>query len=75
MGTQEFKFKGAVVNGFLMLFVNLAVLVLSIVSIINGIVNLDASYGVHGGWLLAIGVLLLLPKKGTRTTSSILPGN
>ena len=59
MGTQEFKFKGAVVNGFLMLFVNLAVLVLSIVSIINGIVNLDASYGVHGGWLLAIGVLLL----------------
>ena len=59
MGTQEFKFKGAVVNGFLMLFVNLAVLELSIVSIINGIVNLDASYGVHGGWLLAIGVLLL----------------
>ena len=59
MGTQEFKFKGAVVNGFLMLFVNLAVLVLSIVSIINGIVNLDASYGVQGGWLLAIGVLLL----------------
>ena len=60
METQEFKFKGMVVNGFVMLFINLAVLVLSITGIVKSIIYLDASYGAHGGWLLACSAILLV---------------
>lgn len=60
MGTEEFKFKGTVVNGFLMLFVNFAVLVLSIVGIVKSIILLDATYGDHGGWMLGGWALLLV---------------
>jgi len=59
METKEMEFKGTVVNGFLMLFVNLAVLVLSIVGIVKSIILLDASGGGEGGWLLGGCVLLL----------------
>ena len=60
MENQEFNFKGSVLNGFLMLFVNSAVLILSIVGIIYSIIMLDASDGAHGGWLLGGSLLLLV---------------
>ena len=47
-------------NGFLMLFVNLAVLVLSVALIVKSIIMLDASDGSEGGWLLGGSVLLLI---------------
>ena len=60
METKEFEFKGTVANGFLMLFVNLAVLVLSIVGIVKSIIMLDATNGSSGGWLLGGCILLLV---------------
>ena len=60
METKEFAFKGAVVNGFLMLFVNLAVLVLSIVGVVKGIIQLDATGGAQGGWLLGGSALMIV---------------
>ena len=60
MENKEFNFKGSVLNGFLMLFVNFAVLVLSIVGIIYSIIMLDASDGAQGGWLLGGSILLLI---------------
>jgi len=44
----------------MMLFVNLAILILAIVGIVYGIIVLDAHYGDNGGWLLGGGILLLL---------------
>ena len=41
MENKEFAFKGTALNGFLMLFVNLAILILAIVGIIYSIVHLD----------------------------------
>ncbi len=49
-----------VMNGFLMLFVNLAVLILSIVGIVYSIIQLDESNGTCGGWLLGGCILLLI---------------
>ena len=60
MENKEFAFKGVVVNGFVMLFVNIAVLALSIWGIVESIIKLDASDGACGGWLLAGAVVLLL---------------
>ena len=60
MENKEFDFKGVVMNGFLMLFVNFAVLVLSIVGIVMGIVQLNGSDCAQGGWLLGGGILLLI---------------
>ncbi len=60
MENQEFKFSGSVFNGFLMLFVNFAVLAASIAGIIYGIIQLDASNGAQGGWLLGGSCLLLV---------------
>ena len=60
MENQEFSFKGQVFNGFLMLFVNFAVLVLSIYGIIESIIQLDASDGACGGWLLGGSLVLLI---------------
>ena len=57
---SEFAFSGSALNGFMMLFVNLAVLILGIVGIVYGIIVLDAHYGDNGGWLLGGGILLLL---------------
>ena len=60
METKEFAFKGWVMNGFLMLFVNFLILVLSIVTIVFSIILLDESNGGDGGWLLGGGILLLV---------------
>jgi len=60
METKEFKFKGFVLNGFLMLFVTIALLIASIVGIIYGIIQLDATDGACGGWLLGGSILLLI---------------
>ena len=43
MENKEYTFKGMVMNGFLMLFINLAVLILSIVGIVYSIIQLDES--------------------------------
>ena len=51
MENKEYTFKGMVMNGFLMLFVNLAVLILSILGIVYSIIQLDGSNGACGGWL------------------------
>ena len=59
METKEYAFNGLLVNGFVMLFVNLALLVLSIVGIVFGIIMLSESDGAEGGWCL-VGSLLLL---------------
>ena len=59
METKAFQFKGTVLNGFLMLFVTIALTILSIIGIIYGIIFLDG--GVNGGgWLLGISVVLLV---------------
>ncbi len=58
MENKEFTFNGAVLNGFLMLFVNLAVLILSIAGIVYGIIQIDADNSI-GGWLIAGGIVLL----------------
>ena len=60
MENKEFAFKGTALNGFLMLFVNLAILVLAIVGIIYSIIQLDGSNGAEGGWLLGGSILLLI---------------
>ncbi|MBQ8154952.1 MAG: SPFH domain-containing protein [Prevotella sp.] len=60
MENKEFAFKGSVLNGFLMLFVNLTVLILSIVGIVYSIIMLDASNGAQGGWLLGGCSLLII---------------
>ena len=60
METKEFNFNGMVLNGFLMLFVNLAVLALSIYGIVYSIIMLDGSNGAQGGWLLGGSILLLV---------------
>ena len=60
MENKEFEFKGTVVNGFLMLFVNSAVLVLSIYMIVYSIILLDSSNGSFGGGTLAFSILLLV---------------
>ena len=60
MENKEFAFNGVVVNGFVMLFVNIAVLALSIWGIVESIIKLDASDGACGGWLLAGALVLLL---------------
>ena len=59
MENKEFAFKGTVMNGFLMLFVNFAILVLAVLGIIYSIIQLDGSNGAQGGWLLGGSILLL----------------
>ena len=60
METKEFKFKGSVLNGFLMLFVTLVLFVAAIVGIVFSIIALDNTDGAQGGWLLGGSVLLLI---------------
>lgn len=60
MENKEFAFKGMVLNGFLMLFVTLALMVASIVAIVYAIIQLDASDGTEGGWLLGGAIILLI---------------
>ena len=47
-------------NGFVMLFVVLALLFASVVGIVFGIIQLDETDGACGGWLLGGSILLLL---------------
>ena len=60
MENKEYAFSGSVMNGFLMLFVNFAVLVLAILGIIKSIILLDAGESVVGGWLLGGSLVLLI---------------
>lgn len=62
METKEFTFKGTVLNGFLMLFVTLALFIVSVVGIIYGIIMLSEESGndLPGGLLLGGSVLLLI---------------
>ena len=60
MENKEFSFKGVVLNGFLMLFVNFLVLVLSIVGIVYGIILLDSGQTSTGGWTLCLSLVLLI---------------
>ena len=60
METKEFEFRGSVMNGFLMLFINIAVLILTIVSIVESIIMLDATDGAQGGWLLGLCGLMII---------------
>ena len=60
METKEYSFKGTVMNGFLMLFVNFAVLVLTIAGIVHSIIQLDASNGAMGGWELGFCGLMII---------------
>ena len=60
METKEFKFNGTVWNGFLMLFLVLTLLVVSIVGIVYAIIQLEGSDGSCGGWLLGGSLLLLV---------------
>ena len=60
METKECQFNGTVLNGFIMLFVNIAVLALSIYGIVSGIVMLDFNNSQTGGWLLGGSLLLLV---------------
>ncbi len=60
MDQKEFTFKGSVQNGFLMLFANIAITVLSIIGIVRGIILLDSTSGATGGWMLVSSILLLI---------------
>ena len=60
MDQKEFTFKGSVQNGFLMLFVNIAITVLSIIGIVRGIILLDSTSGATGGWMLVSSIILLI---------------
>ena len=59
METKEKTFEGSVLNGFLMLTVNLALNVLSIIGIVYGIIMLDVGIN-RGGWLLGGSIALLI---------------
>ena len=61
METKEFKFKGTVLNGFVMLFLVLALFFAAVVGIVFGIIQLDDSNGTNGVWLLVGSILLLVP--------------
>ncbi len=60
MEKKEFSFKGSVLNGFAMLFVNLAVLILSLAAIVYGIMLIDGETGSFGGLFLTVGIVLLI---------------
>ena len=54
---KEMNFEGTVLNGFLMLFVSIAMTLLSLAGIVYGIMVLDAG---GSGWLLVGSILLLI---------------
>ena len=60
MENKEFAFKGLVLNGFLMLFVNIAVLLAIIAGFGISIMDLNATDGEMGGWMLAGCFILLI---------------
>ena len=62
METKEREFGGTVLNGFLFLFINIVLTLVSIASIVYGIALLadDDYVGSLGGWSLAGGIVLLI---------------
>ena len=60
METKEFKFKGTVLNGFLMLFATLILMIASIAGAVWAIVELSDTDGACGGWLLGGCITLLV---------------
>ena len=62
METKEREFSGTILNGFLFLFVNILLTLVSIAGIIYGIALLanDSYTGSGGGWMLAAGVVVLI---------------
>jgi len=60
MENKEYVFKGTVINGFVMLFITIALFIAAIVGIVFGIIQLDESDGGSGGWLLGGSILLLI---------------
>ena len=60
METKEYAFKGMVMNGFLMLFINAAIAILTIVGIVYSILLLEGGKGSCGGWLIGGSLLLLV---------------
>ena len=60
MENKEYVFKGTVINGFVMLFVTLALFIASVVGIVFSNIQLDGSDGACGGWLLGGSILLLI---------------
>ena len=60
MEKKEFTFQGTVIHGFLMLFINLAVLILSFAAIIYGIIMIDEGTEGLGGIILTAGIILLI---------------
>ncbi len=59
METKETKFQGTVLNGFVMLFVVIALLIASVLGIVYAIIQLNSDEG-GGGWLLGGSILVLL---------------
>ena len=53
MENKEYVFKGTVINGFVMLFVTLALFIASVVGIVFSIIQLDGSDGACGLWRMA----------------------
>jgi len=60
MENKEYVFKGTVINGFVMLFITIALFIAAIVGIVFGIIQLDESDGGCGGRLLGGSILLLI---------------
>ena len=60
MENKEFEFKDTVLNGFLMLFANLALLAITIYLIVLSIIVLSETNGSDGGWMLGGSIVLLL---------------
>ena len=60
MENKEFTFKGIVMNGFLMLFFNIFVLLLTLFLAVQAIIQFDAGNGNLGGWLLGGSFVLLI---------------
>ncbi len=58
METKEFEFKGMVFNGFLMLFVNLLLTIVSMTGIVFSLLLLGGNNG--GGWSLGFFILMLI---------------
>ena len=58
METKELEFKGMVFNGFLMLFVNLLLTIVSMTGIVFSFLLLGGNNG--GGWSLAFFILMLI---------------
>ena len=60
METKEYEFNGVAVNGFLMIFINLAVLVFGVIELFRAM-NLVSHHNVAvGGWLFFFAVVVLV---------------